>query len=98
MSSFIQPTRRIYILFMFHDSFVTSVMTFGPICWWDNLSTEYTPFPARSLDAIHPIPLWSSCTSQGHCKWHRKSFLTPSTSYTIITTFSPVKGNTECQL
>ena len=28
------------ILFVFHDSFVKSVMTFGLVCWWGNLSVK----------------------------------------------------------
>ena len=59
--------------------------------------TDYTPFLARSLDAVHPIPVWSNCTSQEHCKLQPKSYLTPPISYTTITTFSPLEGGTECQ-
>ena len=28
------------ISFVFHDSFVKSVMTFGLVCWWGNLSVK----------------------------------------------------------
>ena len=28
------------MLFVFHDSFVKSVMTFGLVCWWGNLSVK----------------------------------------------------------
>ena len=28
------------VLFVFHDSFVKSVMTFGLVCWWGNLSDK----------------------------------------------------------
>ena len=28
------------ILFVFHDSFVKSVMTFSVICWWGNVSIK----------------------------------------------------------
>ncbi len=30
----------INILFVFHDSFVESVMTFGLVCWWGNISVR----------------------------------------------------------
>ena len=62
------------ILFVFHDSFVKSVMTFGLVCWWGNLSVKkrerlnYTQLLAKSLCAVHPIPVWNNCTSQEHCK------------------------------
>ena len=80
------------ILFVFHDSFVKSVMTFGLVCWWGNLSVKN-----KSLCAVHPIPVWSNCTSQEHCKWQPNSYLTPPTSYTTITTFSTLEGGTQCQ-
>ena len=62
-------------------------------------STEYTPFLAKSLCAVHPIPVWSNCISQEHCKWQPKSYLTPPTFYfyTTLTNFSPLEGGTECQ-
>ena len=43
------------------------------------------------------VPVWSNCTSQKHCKWQTKSYLTTPISYTTITTFSPLEGGTECQ-
>jgi len=87
-----------------YSSFVKKNMTFGLVCWWGNLSvknrekkTEYTPFLAKLLCAVHPIPVWSNCISQEHCKWQPNPYLTPLTSYTTVTNFSPLEGGTECQ-
>ena len=92
------------ILFVFHDSFVKSVMTFGLVCWWGNLSVKNREkvnriynFVTKSLRAVHTMPVWSNCTSQEPCKYQPKSDMTPPTSYTTITTFSPLEGGTECQ-
>ena len=43
------------------------------------------------------MPLSKVSTSQEHCKWQPNSYLTPPTSYTTITTFSPLEGGIECQ-
>ena len=56
--------------------------------------TEYTPFLAKSLCAVHPIPVWSNCTSQEHCKWQPTSYLTPPTSCRTGTNFSHLEGGT----
>ena len=88
------------ILFVFHDSFINSVMTFGLVCWWGNLSVKNREKLNRIYTiscAVHPIPVWSSCISQEHCKWQPKSYLHPPTSYTNVTNFSPLEGGTECQ-
>ena len=47
------------ILSLFHDSFVKSVMTFGLICWWGNLSVKNR----AKLSKLHTI----SCKIVGCC-------------------------------
>ena len=42
-------------------------------------------------------PVWSNFISQEYSKWQPKSYLTPPTSYTTVTNFSPLEGGTECQ-
>ena len=47
------------ILSLFHDSFVKSVMTFGLICWWGNISVKNR----AKLSKLHTI----SCKIVGCC-------------------------------
>ena len=41
---------------------------------------------------------WRNYRSQEQCKWERKSYLTTPISYAATTTFSPLAGDTECDL
>ena len=91
------------VLFVFHDSFVKSVLTFGLLCWCCNLSVKNKENFSRIYTISCKIagcctPVWSNHTSQEHCEWQQKSDLTPHTSYTTITTFSSLEGGTKSQL
>ena len=92
------------ILFVFHDSFVKSVMTFGLVCSWGNLSDKNR----EQLNRLYTISgkIAMCCTSDTSLKQVYKSrtlqmatkiLSVPPTSYTTITTFSPLEGGTECQ-
>ena len=49
------------------------------------------------LSTLSVTHVWNSLISQEHCKWQPKSYLTPPTSSTTATNFSPQEGRTECQ-
>ena len=49
----------------------------------------------EKMDMVHPMPIWSKSRT---LQMARKSYLTPPTSYTTTTIFSPQEGGTECQL
>ena len=72
---------------------VVSPATHTPLAVEERSRTDDILDTARSQE----IPVWNNYISQEHCKLQPKSYLTPPTSYTTVTNFSPLEGGTECQ-
>ena len=90
------------ILFVFHDSFVKSVMTFGLVCWWGNLSVKNR----EKLNRIYTISckIARCCTPDTSLEQLYKSRtlqmatkILSDPTHVLHDCYEPLEGGTECQ-